>query len=268
MHTACPNRLSVFILLVALSLTSSVALAQTHMTPSKALAACPVAAHLMGLRYQQQSAEIRALQRQSYALATLRLKQALTSDNPPKHPAVMTDLDETAIDNTPLLARDMQDCHEYTKWDTWSSWEKYGSPKAIPGALAFFDYADQHGVAIYYVSGRYKKNKAYTMATLKKLGFPQVEDSHVMLDFNGPPKEVFRKKIAKNHTIVLQLGDSLPDVSDDFYHASLAKQHKEVIKNAAHFGKDWIILPDAAYGGWENAKLRAWKRPLKLKAAK
>src|SRR5699024_4418074 len=143
-----------------------------------------------------------------------------------KNPAVMTDLDETAINNTALLVRDMQACHDYTTWDTWSNWEKYGSPKPIPGALAFFNYADQHGVAIYYVSGRYKKNKADTMATLKKLGFPQVVDSHVMLDFNGPPKETFRKQIAKDHTIVLQLGDSLPDVSAAFAGASLPEQRQ------------------------------------------
>jgi predicted secreted acid phosphatase len=38
------------------------------------------------------------------------------------------DLDETVLDNTPLLARDMEQCHDYTKWDTWGDWEKQGNP--------------------------------------------------------------------------------------------------------------------------------------------
>lgn len=238
------------------------AAAQTSMTPERALAPCPVAAHLMGLRYQQRSAEVRALQLQGYALATLRLQEALAASHPPRHPAIMTDLDETAIDNTALLVRDMQACHDFTKWDTWLNWEQYGNPRAIPGALAFFDYANAHGVTIYYVSGRTKRYKADTMATLKKLGFPQVDASHVMLDFSGPPKQVYRDQIAKDHTIVLQLGDSLADVSNDYDKASLAVQRADVERDAAHFGKDWIIFPDAAYGTWKKATLQPWSRAL------
>jgi len=261
MPTIHAQRFTWIIALLMLSLTSMAALAEADSNAGKALADCPVAGHLMGLRYQQQSAEIKALQRQSYALATLRLKQVLADSNPPDNPAIMTDLDETAIDNTPLLVRDALACHDYTSWDTWSSWEQHGSPQAIPGALAFFKYADEQGVSIYYVSGRYKKNKADTMATLKKLGFPQVEDGHVLLDFEGPPKQVYREQIAEDHTIVLQLGDSLPDLSNVFYHASLKQQREQVKKNAAHFGKDWIVMPNATYGSWGDAELKAWTWP-------
>src|SRR5699024_5803582 len=162
-----------------------------------------------GVRYQQKSAEIKALQLQSYNLATMRLKQILSGDNPPENPTIITDLDETVIDNTPLLARDLFTCHDYTARDSWLKWEQYGNPEAIPGAVKFLNFADQHGVDVFYVSGRAKKNKDDTMATLQKLDLPQVVDNHVYLVFYGPAKSEIRKKItADDHNIVMLLGDS------------------------------------------------------------
>ncbi len=99
--------------LVAACITlSSVAQASAPATPDKALSNCPVAAYTMGLRYQQQSAEIRALQRQSWALATYRLKDILSEPQEGKPLAIITDLDETVIDNSALLVRDLKACHD------------------------------------------------------------------------------------------------------------------------------------------------------------
>ena len=36
----------------------------------------------------------------------------------------------------------------------------------------------------------------------------------------------------------------------------------EVDKNAAHFGADWIVFPNATYGDWSTAPLKAWDSPL------
>ena len=146
-------------------------------------AECQVKEFAMGLRYQQQSAEVRALQLQAYALARANLQAAIDKAADPSKLAVVTDLDETAIDNSALLVRDMQACHVYDSWDTWGDWELRGKPRPIPGALEFFDFADKAGVAIYYISDRFgePENKAATIATLKELGFPQVSDDHVLL---------------------------------------------------------------------------------------
>lgn len=72
----------------------------------------------IGLRFQQQSAEILALQLQAYKIATEKLDAAVKSADDPAKLAVVTDLDETVIDNTPLLARDLADCHIYDAWYT------------------------------------------------------------------------------------------------------------------------------------------------------
>ncbi|OOF23748.1 5'-nucleotidase, lipoprotein e(P4) family [Salinivibrio sp. IB872] len=224
---------------------------------------CEQAEYAMGLRYQQQSAEVIAMQRQTFELATFRLEQQIQSHGENANLAIMTDLDETIIDNGALLVRDMQACHDFTSWDTWKHWEREGQPRLIPGAKAFLDFADQHDVAIYYVSDRYQENKSDTLATLKALALPQVADDHVLL--LGPPKAERRKIVENKHTLVMQLGDSLHDFSGEFGDADLKQQRALVNKHAKHFGQDWIVLPNAMYGDWSEAKLTGWNAPFEYK---
>ncbi|WP_374633612.1 5'-nucleotidase, lipoprotein e(P4) family [Paracoccus sp. (in: a-proteobacteria)] len=226
--------------------------------PDAAPAECQVKEFAMGLRYQQQSAEVRALQLQAYALARANLQAAIDKAADPSKLAVVTDLDETAIDNSALLVRDMAACHIYDSWDTWGDWELRGKPRPIPGALEFFDFADKAGVAIYYISDRFgePENKAATIATLKELGFPQVSDDNVLL--YGTTKVERRAVVAKDHQIVLLLGDTLHDFDGVFHKAATDVKRDNVDKNAAHFGADWIVFPNATYGEWSSAPLTAW----------
>ena len=206
---------------------------------------------------------MRALQLQGYALAKANLEAAIAKGGDPSKLAVVSDLDETAIDNTPLLVRDMQACHIYDTWDTWGDWELKGKPTVIPGAKEFFDFADKAGVAIYYISDRFgePENKAATIATLKELGFPQVSDDHVLL--YGTSKAERREVVSKDHQIVLLLGDTLHDFDGVFRKAPTDVKRDEVDKNAAHFGADWIVFPNSTYGDWSTAELTAWDAPLK-----
>lgn len=222
---------------------------------------CPVREFAMGLRYQQQSAEVRALQLQAYRLATQQLDAAVAGQDASKL-AIITDLDETAIDNTPLLVRDMQNCHTYDTWDTWKHWERDGKPTVIPGAKAFFDHAASLGVNIYYISDRYDENKDATMATLKELGFPGVDADHVLL--YDKSKAERRASVAEKYTIVLQLGDTLADFDGAFKIKELDQLNKLVEENADRFGKDWIMLPNATYGTWSTATLTGWDAETKI----
>ncbi|KUJ00521.1 5'-nucleotidase, lipoprotein e(P4) family [Vibrio sp. MEBiC08052] len=219
---------------------------------------CQPKSYEMALRYQQQSAEIKAIQLQTYHLATERLHTILKqSDQKPQELAVVLDLDETVLDNTPLLVRDMENCVDYTTWDTWSDWEIKGHPTLIPGAKAFIDQANKLGLNIYYVSDRFNENKSYTIETLKALGIPQAEKSHVLL--YGKTKEQRRQSVAARHKIIMLLGDSLPDFAAGFknkqdtdYNRNLVEKHK------AHLGVDWFVLPNASYGAWKKASLNSW----------
>lgn len=221
---------------------------------------CSQEAYTMGLRYQQQSAEVAALQRQGFALATLRLEQAIERHGNEANLAIISDVDETLVDNSALLVRDMQKCHDYTAWDTWLHWEREGTPRMIPGALEFLEYADSQGVAIFYVSDRYEENKADTLNTLQELGMPQVSDESVLL--LGPPKQERRAQVEGDYTLVMQLGDTLHDFSELFVSSvPLDEQRAQVEANAERFGHDWIVFPNATYGTWRNAELEAWDAP-------
>ncbi|MFP3472827.1 HAD family acid phosphatase, partial [Micrococcus sp. SIMBA_144] len=77
-------------------------------------------------------------------------------------------------------------------------WEENGEPTMIPGALEFFEHADQLGVDIYYVSDRTEENRAKNVEAIAKLGLPQADDDHVML--LGPPKDERRANVEANHT--------------------------------------------------------------------
>jgi len=192
--------------------------------------ACPVREFAMGLRFQQQSAEIRALQLQAYNVATARLDAAVAAAPDPGRLAVITDLDETVIDNSALLARDLANCHVYDAWDTWLPWERDGEPTLIPGSKEFLDHADGLGVAIYYISDRADEQKQHTLETLEGLGLPQVSPETVLL--LGPPKVERRALVEADHQIVLLLGDTLHDFDARFRKTPLDAQIATVVTRA------------------------------------
>ena len=226
---------------------------------AEAPALCTPKAYEMALRYQQKSAEIMALQLQTYKFARQDFLQKAAHLASPEKAAVVMDLDETVLDNSPLLVRDMENCHDYTRWDTWDAWEKSGHPGLIPGAKEFLQTVSDKKVRIFYVSDRSQANKNQTLATLRALGLPQVSDDSVQLDTAS--KQVRREAIRQHYQIIMLFGDSLPDFSAQFKNKKTTEQQRQLVRdNEAHFADDWIILPNAAYGSWSQASLSAWKQ--------
>ncbi|MFC7341516.1 5'-nucleotidase, lipoprotein e(P4) family [Saccharopolyspora griseoalba] len=223
---------------------------------------CPIKEYSMGLRYQQ-SPTVDAMQRQAWLLAQDRLSAKAGPPQQNAKKAVVVDLDETVLDNTALLARDLQACHDYTSWDTWKHWEREGDPALIPGAAEFFDYADERGFAIYYISDRYEENKKHTIDTLTRLGLPQVSEDNVLLHSDQTPgKDERRAVVSETHEITLLVGDSLHDFRDAFGE-SKSSDAELLADNIEHIGRDWIVLPNSSYGDWDEGDLEAWDAPLR-----
>ncbi|MDS2173445.1 HAD family acid phosphatase [Nesterenkonia sp. CL21] len=216
---------------------------------------CAVLEHAMGLRWQQQSAEAKALQAQTYRLAEQRLEE-LVDEADGEDLALITDLDETAVDNSELLARDMAQCHDYTDWETWDHWEREGTARVIPGALEFFERADELGVTIVYLSDRTEENLDDTLAMLEELEFPQVEEDQVLL--LGPPKQERRESVEAEYELIMQLGDTLHDFHEGYAGADLEEQHDLIEEHADRWGDDWFVLPNPTYGSWQEAELDEW----------
>ncbi|GAA0610491.1 5'-nucleotidase, lipoprotein e(P4) family [Virgibacillus siamensis] len=212
----------------------------------------------MGVLYQQKSAEVRALQEQAFNLAKQQLNNYLENNESSKSPAVVTDLDETVLDNTPYLAMGVKEGFDYTNWgDKWDAWVDAASAKLIPGAKGFLKYADSKGVKIFYVSNRVAENETPTIKNMKKLGLPQVTKESVML--KGESKKERRSEITEDYEIALLTGDDLHDFAAVFNDASTKKRNKAVERLEDKFGSKFIVLPNSTYGEWSDAKLKTWK---------
>src|SRR3546814_14233918 len=90
-------------------------------------------------------------------------------------PAVIMDIDETVLDNSPYQARLIRDQAQYSD-PTWDLWVAEKKAKAVPGVVDFAKAATAKGVTILYVSNRAVHLKDATLANLKAVGMPVAND--------------------------------------------------------------------------------------------
>ncbi|MEI6765293.1 MAG: 5'-nucleotidase, lipoprotein e(P4) family [Bacteroidota bacterium] len=214
---------------------------------------CCANEHLvMGVLYSQKAAEFRALTYQAYTLAGMMLEKNLADKAIKQKRAVVLDIDETVLDNSPYEAKCAAEGIGYPeKWDDWCNLAK---AKAIPGVVDFLKYADSKGVDIYYVTNRKENLKDATIKNLKETGCPQADEKHLMLRVEENSKEGRRQEIMKTHYIALLIGDNLADFAVAF-DGKLSTEKRAQLTDSlkAEFGRRFIVLPNAMYGDWEGA---------------
>ncbi|MBL7994220.1 5'-nucleotidase, lipoprotein e(P4) family [bacterium] len=201
--------------------------------------------------WHQTSGEYRALCYQAYALAKLRLDEALMNKFE-KKPAVIVDIDETVLDNSPYNANLIVTEGSFSQ-ATWKTWTQGANAGAVPGAVEFMNYAVSKGADVFYISNRKIEEKEGTLANLVKMGFPQADDTHVLLKTEPGGKEKRRLKVAETHEIVLLCGDNLNDFTYIFEKKSVTERFDGVEKMKDQWGRKFIILPNPIYGDWEEA---------------
>lgn len=212
----------------------------------------PAQYNISGTLWQQQSGEYKALCYQAFNLARLRLQEILVTNKDSMPLAVITDVDETVLDNSPSAAHDILNGHTFAD-SSWNPWVDLANAKAMPGAVEFFNYAAQHGVQVFYITNRREAQKAATMRNLQLQGFPQVDSMHMMMKGAVSDKEPRRLEVAKRYNVVLLLGDNLNDFDNLFYDKAAFERNANVDKVQSYFGSKYIMLPNATYGDWENA---------------
>ena len=204
---------------------------------------------IMSTLWQTTSAEYRALAYQAYSIARLRLDEDLKIKRLQKR-AIIVDIDETVLDNSPFEISMIVDGAEYYK--DFDNWVNSAQCEAIPGSLEFLNYAFENGCDIYYISNRKLRHLEGTLKNLELLGFPQAEKSHILLKDDTSDKGIRREQVAKDHFIVMLIGDNLIDFEDVFRQKSIEERFSstEIFKD--EFGKRFIILPNPMYGEWEK----------------
>ncbi|MCP4552590.1 MAG: 5'-nucleotidase, lipoprotein e(P4) family, partial [Bacteroidetes bacterium] len=208
---------------------------------------------LLATLYQQKSAEVMALSYQAYNLAELRLNQVL-ENNPYKKPlAIVVDVDETVLDNSPFEAKSILENSDYPTY--WKEWCDLANAKSLPGAVELLNYASLKGVETFYITNRKVEFQAATMINLNSLGFPHVDDAHMLFRTSESNKESRRQKVLETYEIVILIGDNLNDFTDAFNRKSSEERCLLVDSLKFEFGKKFIVLPNAAYGSWIDAIL-------------
>ncbi len=257
-------------------------------TPAPVAAAAPAPApaalpndNLNATVWMQQTVEYAAVTQTVYRAAESRLDQALKDktwnalvpeerEKPDASlpPAVIVDVDETVLDNSPYQARLVRSGGEYDE-ATWADWVHARKARAIPGAVAFAQAAAARGITVLYISNRATDLDADTLENLKAEGFP-IKDASVFMGLgtfvpgceqNGSEKDCRRRVASRRYRILLQVGDQLGDFVQIISNtpegrAALFRQYRD------WFGVRWFMLPNPTYGSWEPALFNNdWTQP-------
>src|SRR5687768_463339 len=187
--------------------------------------------NLNAVLWVQRSAEYQAVSQTIYRAAADKLDLALQEKNwdalvPGERgnaatglpPAVIMDVDETVLDNSPYQARLVRDGKEFDDL-TWDAWVAEKKAKPLPGVVDFAKAASAKGVTILYLSNRAEHLQAATLANLKSAGLP-VKDDSVFLGLgtfvkdceqHGSEKNCRRKLAGQQYRVLMQFGDQLGD---------------------------------------------------------
>ena len=218
----------------------------------------------------QRSVEYRAVTETVYRAAADKLDTALKQPhwdalvpeergNPAKglKPAVIMDIDETVLDNSPYQARLVRDGKEYDEV-TWDAWVAEKKAKPLPGVVDFAKAAQAKGVTVLYLSNRAVHLKEATLANLRAVGLPVADDSVFLglgtvvegCEQNGSEKNCRRLLAGQQYRVLMQFGDQMGDFVQV---VANTPEGRDALLSQYHdwFGERWWMLPNPSYGSWE-----------------
>jgi 5'-nucleotidase (lipoprotein e(P4) family) len=180
-------------------------------------------------------------------------------------PAVIMDIDETVLDNSPYQARLVAGGGEYNEV-TWSAWVEERNARPVPGVLEFARAAQARGVTIVYLSNRAQHLQEATLANLRAVGMP-VKDESVFLGLgthvegceqHGSEKLCRRRLAGQQYRVLMQFGDQLGDFVEVIANTPQARATL-LDAHSPWFGERWWMLANPTYGSWEPALFNnAW----------
>jgi len=174
-------------------------------------------------------------------------------------PAVVLDVDETVLDNSPYQARLIR-AHVPFDQASWDAWCREARARAVPGVVAFTRYAAAKGVTVIYISNRDKALDQATLANLRQVGAP-VAGPDVLLGLgttvpgceqHGSDKGCRRQWVSRHYRVLMQFGDQLGDFLD--IPKNTPDGREAAVKPYLDWiGRRWFVLPNPSYGSWEPA---------------
>ena len=262
----------VILLLVLAALTSVTSLRGE--TDTKPFGQTPVwaSSKLYAILWMQNSAEYQAVARQAYAAAAYQIDKALddagssalddtTGNIALKKPAVILDVDETVLRNTPYGAWTIRNQKGWNQQDWWE-WCRLEAAEPVPGVVDYIQTAMAKGVHIIYLTNRSDKVAAATRNNLareglvpdtEKVTFYFKEDEERLGGKYHETNKIFRRKqVEKEYRVIQMFGDSLGDFTGNG-HLSVMDRRALANHNQSRWGRSWFMLPNPEYGSWKES---------------
>ena len=167
-------------------------------------------------------------------------------------PAVIMDIDETVLDNSPFQGEvAKKDLRNDT--NLWTEWVRLQRCEGIPGALDFIKYAQSKEVTVFFITNRDHSDQEATRKNLTQLGVnvPETPETVLTKKDNDSDKSLRRATVAACHRILLLIGDDLGDFvwanDTPAERIKISKQHSD------KWGTGWFLLPNPVYGSWDGS---------------
>jgi len=189
-------------------------------------------------------------------------------------PAVVLDIDETVLDNSPQQARQIKNGKPGFDNDAFNAWIREADAKPLPGALEFTHYAAAHGVRVIFISNRPRDLTDATIENLKRDGFPVTGEGDVLnlgtptpdCEAKGSNKGCRRELVARKYRVLMEFGDQLGDFLDIEENTPQGRE-RAIAPYRNWIGERWFVLPNPVYGSWLNALDDGAKTPADKRAA-
>lgn len=224
--------------------------------------------------WMQTSVEYSALVTQAYRAVRLNLAAALKNKNwtaaleQPQSGrelrrlprAVILDLDETVLDNSPFQAGLIRDNVPFTE-ERFAAWVAEARATALPGAAEMLEFVRSRKVEVFYITNRVCRSDDPadpTVRVLTAVRFPLAAGHLICKAALTDPsdKSARRRGIAERYRILLMFGDDfndfIPAPRGGSTEDRIRARRELAARHASYWGERWIVLPNPAYGSWER----------------
>jgi 5'-nucleotidase (lipoprotein e(P4) family) len=228
--------------------------------------------------WMQTAAEYKAITISTYKIAAAKLDEALkdnqwsaaleqTDNYGHLPPAIILDIDETVLDNSPFQGQLILDSSAYSA-AAWDEWIAKAKAAAVPGACAFIREAKNKGIRVIYITNRTCSRRGNdpapcpqeldTINNLLALGFPEINAAEEMLLQNEragwtDEKKNRRQEIVQKYRVLMLIGDDLGDFIPHVKKEITAKKRAQLMDSfEAYWGSRWFMLPNPTYGSWHQ----------------
>ena len=226
--------------------------------PSQIIDAPPVSA--LAVAWKQTAAEYEALYLQGFALARLRVEEALASrereTSAPRKPlAVISDLDDTLLDTRGYWRELVASGGALFDDARWDAWVARSEASASPGAVEFLAFCQERNVPVFVITNRDQGEPTteFALANIARAGLPSIDPARVIVLRDTSDKERRQRQIAESHEVVVTLGDNLNDFRRRYYVTDVEQRRRLMREDRSEFGARFIVFPNPTDGHWIRA---------------